>query len=258
MPMLALTPSIGDERMLQVVKNFPRRQLRAIDVGRRQHHGELIAAQPRHRIRRAQRIAQARGHFLQHHVTGVVSERVVDFLETVQIDQQHREALVVTMRAQDRLLQAIEKQRAVGKIGERVVVREVGNALAGQVALPPDRGLAQFPLDGRRQPREVVLHDVVVRARPHRGDGGVFADRAGDKNEGQIRMLFADDRQRLGAAESGHGVIGDYEIPLALVQLAAQRLRVLDSTREDVVAGSVQRTLDQGRIILRVLDLQEA
>ena len=87
------------------------------------------------------------------------------------------------MRAQDRLLQPIEEQRAVGQVGQRVVIGEVGDALVGEVALAADRRFTQLALDGRRQPREVALHDVVVRAGLHRGDGGVFADRAGDEDE---------------------------------------------------------------------------
>ncbi len=146
--MLALTISgrrIGDERMLEVVEHLARGKLRAIDVGGRQHHRELIAAEPRDRIGRAQRVAQARRHFLQHLIAGVMPERVVDLLEAIEIEQQHGEALVIAMRAQDRLLQPIEEQRAVGQVGERVVVGEIGDALAGQVAFAPDRGFAQLP-----------------------------------------------------------------------------------------------------------------
>jgi len=97
-----------------------------------------------------------------------------------------------------------------------------------------------------------------VRAGPDRRDGGVFTDRAGDEYEGQIRMLFANDRQCLHAAEARHRVIGDHQVPLAFVQLATQRIRALDPTREHVVAATGKRAFDQGRIILRVLDLQQA
>ena len=204
--------------MLQIVQHLAGGELRAIDVGGRQQHRELVAAQTRDGVRRAQGVAQPRRHFLQHQIAGVMPEGVVDLLEAVEIDQQHRQALVIAMRAQDRLLQSIEEQRAVGKIGQRVVIGEIGDALVGQVTLAPHRGFAQFPLDGRRQPLEVVLHDVVVRAGSHRGHGGVFADRAGDKNERQIRMLFANDRQRLGAAEARHRVVGDHQVPLGLVR----------------------------------------
>ena len=170
------------------------------------------------------RAAQARRHFLQNQIAGVMAERVVDLLEAVEIDQQHGEALLIAMRAQDRLLQPIEEQRAIGKIGERVVIGQVGDALIGQVTLAPDRRFAQLALDGRSQPREVALHDVVLGAGPHRGDGGVFADGSRDEDERQIGMLLAHDGERLGAAEARHRVVGDHEIPVAIVELAAERL----------------------------------
>ena len=132
------------------------------------------------------------------------------------------------MRSQDRLLQAIVEQRAIGQVGQRIVVGEIGDALVGEVALAADRGLAQLALDRRRQPREVALHDVVVRAGPHRGHGGVFADGARDEDERQIGMLLADDRQRLRAAEARHGVVGDHEVPLGFAELAAQVLGRID------------------------------
>ena len=59
-------PAVGDERMLQIVQHLARGQLGAIDVGRRQQHRELVAAEPRDRVRRAQGAAQPRRHFLQH------------------------------------------------------------------------------------------------------------------------------------------------------------------------------------------------
>ena len=47
-------PAVGDEGMLQVVQDLARGQLRAIDVGGRQQHRELVAAEPRDRVGRAQ------------------------------------------------------------------------------------------------------------------------------------------------------------------------------------------------------------
>ena len=241
--------------MLQVVQHFSRRQLRTIDVGGRQQHGELITAQPRDRVRGAQCVSQARRNFLQHQVAGMVPERVVDFLEPVEVDQQDGEALFIAMRSEDRLLQPIEKQGAVGKVGERVVIRQVCDALIGEMTLAPDRRFAQFPLHGRRQPLEVVLHDVVVRAGTHRRDRGIFADRAGDEYEREIGVLLAHDREGLVSAEALHRVVGDDEVPLGVGEGAAQRIGAFDMACEHVVPGARECVLDQGRIIVRVLDL---
>ncbi len=186
-----------------------------------------------------------------------MTERVVDLLEAVEIDQQDRKSFLIAMRSQDRLLQAIEEERAIGKIGQRVVIGQVGDALIGHVTLAPDRGFAQLTLDRGSQPREIALHDVVVSAGPHRGDGGVFADRSRDEDEGQIGMLLAHDGERLGPAEARHRVVRDHEIPVGSVKLVAERLGSVHATRKDVVTGAGQRQLNKGRIVLGVLDLQE-
>ncbi len=51
-------------------------------------------------------------------------------------------------------------------------------SLFGEPASPPHFGLAQLALQRRQKPREIVLHDVVVRAGLHHVDGDVLADRA--------------------------------------------------------------------------------
>ena len=104
--------------MLEIVEDLSRRQLGAIDIGGRQQHREFVATQPRHRVGRAQGAAQPHRHFLQHLIAGVMAERVVHFLEAVEIDQQHGEAALVAMRSQDRLLQSILEQRAIGQVGQ--------------------------------------------------------------------------------------------------------------------------------------------
>ena len=65
--------------------------------------------------------------------------------------------------------------------------------------LPPQLGVAELPVDGRRQPREVVLENVVVRAGAHRLDRGVLADGAGDDDEGALELARLDGCQRVGA-----------------------------------------------------------
>ena len=74
---------------------------------------------------------------------------------------------------------------------------------------------------------------------------------------GQIGMLLADDGERLGAAEAGHRVVGDDEVPLGIVELAAQVVGGVDAAGKHVVAGARQRGSYQGRIVLGVFDLQK-
>ena len=60
--------------------------------------------------------------------------------------------------------------------GEQV---DVGPAPGGEVDAPGEEAFVGGNHDGRCQPLEVVLHDVVVGPGPHRGHGGVLADGAG-------------------------------------------------------------------------------
>ena len=116
---------------------------------------------------------------------------------------------------------------------------------------------SELAIDSGGQPRQVGLHDVVVGAGPHRGDRGVFADGFGKKNEGQVRMLLPDDRQGLDAAEAGHRVVGDHQVPLRLVQLPPQRLGGVDPARKHVVTGAAQREFNHRRVVRGVFDLQQ-
>ena len=74
---------------------------------------------------------QARGGGLEQAVAGGVAERVVDVLEAVEVEEQHRDARVLPARAHDRARQALRQQRAVGQAGEGVVVGEVAQFLLG-------------------------------------------------------------------------------------------------------------------------------
>ena len=62
--------------------------LPAVDVG--EQDGELVAAEPGHRDVLARDVGQPLGHLADHHVTDVVTHRVVDLLEVVQVDEHHR------------------------------------------------------------------------------------------------------------------------------------------------------------------------
>ena len=59
-----------------------------------QHH-ELVAAQAGDDVALAQATGEARRDFLQQLVARLVAERVVDQLEAVEVDEQHRELTLV-------------------------------------------------------------------------------------------------------------------------------------------------------------------
>ena len=74
---------------------------------------------------------------LQQLVAGVVAERVVDDLEAVEVEEQHRGAAlgVVALGAADRLVEAVHEQHAVREPGQRVVERVVLQAVLGLAAV---------------------------------------------------------------------------------------------------------------------------
>jgi hypothetical protein len=82
-------------------------------------HGELVAAEARDRIRRAEAVAQPRGNLDEKPVTGGVTEPVVDGLEIVEIDEQDRRRRSSAKRALQGVLDAVTEQDPVRQVGER-------------------------------------------------------------------------------------------------------------------------------------------
>ena len=61
-----------------------------------------------------------------------MAEAVVDLLEAVEVDEQHRERVARPLGPRERLVEPVAEQRAVGEPGEAVVER-----LPGQLLLEP-------------------------------------------------------------------------------------------------------------------------
>ena len=120
------------------------------------HHLELVAAHARHGVVVAQRGAQPARDLLQQLVADVVAQRIVDELEAVEVDEQHRHLLVEALRLRQRLGEAIHQHRAVGQAGERVVVRQVLDARLLRLALGDVLDHAGAPHVAAR----AVAHDV--------------------------------------------------------------------------------------------------
>ena len=100
---------------------------------------EFVAAGPRDGVGLADEAAQAVGNDLQQLVAGGMAEGIVHRLELVEVEMMHRHHLLVLVVAH-RLLQPLVEQRAVGEIGQAVVMRHVldldlGLALLGDVLM---------------------------------------------------------------------------------------------------------------------------
>ena len=135
--------SAGDDALGEVG-----RVVHAVDV--LAEHDELVAAEPRHRVGLAHRGLDARGGLDEQLVADRVTERVVDGLEPVEVDEQHAaHAVAAAARARERLLEPVGEHHPVRQTRERIVqhlVRELGleALLVGEVA--------EDPGDDRRRP----------------------------------------------------------------------------------------------------------
>src|SRR5512144_2946007 len=89
---------------------------------------ELVAPQARTRVRSPKRGTHDLRHFAQHLVAGRVSQRVIDRLKIIEIQEQNGDRLTVAFPTIEGVLYAVMEQGAVRQPGHRVVeslVREL-------------------------------------------------------------------------------------------------------------------------------------
>ncbi|MGY4413766.1 hypothetical protein ACVWW4_005502 [Bradyrhizobium sp. LB7.1] len=103
-------------------------------VGAGLDDGEFVAAQPCDHVVAADAGAQPVRDLAQQLVADLVSERIVDALELVDVDIEDRERLALA-EFRDAALQMAAHQHAVRQVGQRVVMRHVRDALVGADAI---------------------------------------------------------------------------------------------------------------------------
>src|SRR5207249_4486834 len=104
------------------------RRLALVDV--LEEEGKFVAAQARRGVPRPDRAGESLRDLLDEHVARVVTERVVDVLEVVQVEEEDRHLFGVTPLPGEGVLQAVDVEGAVRQRGQRIVER-----LAGQLLL---------------------------------------------------------------------------------------------------------------------------
>ena len=95
-------------------------------LGRRDvldHHGELVAAEPRTRVLGSNRRAKPLRDDHEKLVADTVSEAVVHRLEVVQVDEEHGEEVLTPRSSLDGVRDSLGEERAVGETRERIVER---------------------------------------------------------------------------------------------------------------------------------------
>ncbi len=127
-------------------------------VGRRdalQQDDELVTSVARERVAGPHRPAQALGDDAQELVTQLMPEVVVDHLEAVDVAEEHGHRAAGPVGLQQRVVEMVEEEAAVGQAGQRVLERVASQLLLeglafGGVAEHYDRSRrGRAPHDGR-------------------------------------------------------------------------------------------------------------
>jgi len=120
-------------------------------------YGEFIAAIAGDQVMRAQTAAQALGDGHQQAVAKTVAQAVIDQLETVEVQEQHGEALLLRLPALlQNLAEPVKEEVAVRQAGQGVVVGAVDQFLFGFLCSVMSRTVAHggrpaapgYPADG--------------------------------------------------------------------------------------------------------------
>mmetsp|Transcript_6670 Transcript_6670/g.27828 ORF Transcript_6670/g.27828 Transcript_6670/m.27828 type:complete len:521 (-) Transcript_6670:2987-4549(-) len=186
------------------------------DVGLRQHQHELVAAHAGDRVLLAHGAAQPCRELHEQRVTDAVTQRVVDVLEMVQVQEQHRQRLGAAVCDVDGLGCTVGQQMAVGQAGQAVEHRQaldvgLGGLLLGDLLLQRRDGLAQLLGALGHQDLQLVLRvDQLLLGQLARGD--VLRDP--DRTARQVAAVdglaahLAPDRRAVLAAQQHLGLEG--------------------------------------------------
>ena len=205
---------------------------------------------------------------LEARVAGGVAERVVDVLEAVDVEIEHRDVLLAAARARDRLLQQMLKLHAVGDLRQRVGAREVANALLDALALVDVvRGV------------DLALHRVAVAHvgdRVRDADGravgpqhGAFARARGHAfgtppvvRQDQVVGELADQRRFVLLEELDGGGIGSFDLAVGVgdqQRLAHARQQAIEIVARDRARAQVgAHRVDGGRELAQLRRIAEA
>ena len=101
-------------------------------AGLRLHEHELVATQPGQGVGGADRGADPLGDGAQQPVAGGMAQRVVDVLEAVEVEQQHRDHAALAAGAGQLLAEPVVQQGAVGQAGEQIVQGQTPDHLCAE------------------------------------------------------------------------------------------------------------------------------
>jgi hypothetical protein len=107
--------------------------LAAIDHVFEQAH-EFIATEPRQAVAQPEVVGESLRDGLQQPVADIVSGAVVDLLEAVEVDEQQDQPALAARGLGNGAVELVTEGQTIGQAGQRVVVREVLEALLGRLS----------------------------------------------------------------------------------------------------------------------------
>jgi hypothetical protein len=110
----------------------------------------------------------------QQRIAGGVPERVIDVLEAVEIEAEHRHQVAVPLGARHRAVEMLVKLKAVGQAGEAIMHGEIANLILGEPTL------ADAPRGDGRRHRE-AHDDQQARSQGDHGEGEI-----GERGSGRL------------------------------------------------------------------------
>ena len=111
--------------------------------------GEFVTAQPRDEIVPVDAATQGHGDGFQQFIADQMSKRIVDALEFIDVDIDHREPLAFR-NPRELPFQSLVEQRPVRQIGQRVVMRKMRDPLFDAPALGDVLQCRHPPTVGKR------------------------------------------------------------------------------------------------------------
>ena len=204
-------------------------------VADRGNHRELVAAEPRHQVVAAQRVRQPQRDVADQFVADRMAERVVDVLEMVEVDIEHRGRRRAGAHLVDHRLQPLAEEDAVGQAAERIV--------HGEMAQPRFAGG-----DGDRGAAHVAQHEGGEQREAGERDRDERDDAADDLGAGLLRRPGeARDRMALRPVQLIGQIGGRRRLVVELAQVRQLQLR--GDAGERVAVDEFHRHHDRRRVV---------
>ena len=168
--------SVGElVRAIERLHHAPCDGRRLVLVDLLQEQRELVPAEAAGGVVRTDRLRKAPGCEADERVALRVAQGIVDGLEVVEVEEQHRRALGVAAAAAEGMLQAVDVERPVGQAGQGIV-----EGLAGELRLQrlpagdvvhPQHDLGPTRLVSAAECRHLDRHLATVPAQDARLEG---------------------------------------------------------------------------------------